>query len=236
METRQYDRRLWLGLGLVLVGLVFLADNFGWIEYSVRRYIFRWEMVLMLLGIIFILGRGRTTTGIILLVLGGVFYLREFLDLNFNFWQIFWPSLLILFGVMIIFRHQLDKDGEYRTILKGENYIDEMAVFGGGDRIVTSQEFKGGKVTAVFGGLNYNMLKAKLAPGKNYLDVLCIFGGMKIVVPEDWDIKIQVLSFFGGFNEKQRYIRPEAGKEKTTQLIIKGTVVFGGGEIKRFLD
>ncbi|MBN2482204.1 MAG: hypothetical protein JXB19_10710 [Bacteroidales bacterium] len=236
METKPYDRRLWLGIGVVLIGLFFLADNFGLLDYQIRRYFFRWEVLLMIIGLVFVLGQRSKTTGIILLVIGGVFYMRDFLHWHFNFWQLFWPSLLIFIGVLIIFRHKIDKDWHDRTIISDDDIIDELAFFGGGDRIVKSQHFKGGKVTTVFGGLNYDMFRAKLAPGKNYIDVFCLFGGMKIMAPEDWNIKIRVVSIFGGFSEKQRYIKQEGATDEGTQLIIKGTVIFGGGEIKRYPD
>jgi predicted membrane protein len=137
---------------------------------------------------------------------------------------------------MIIFRHYFDRNPEKKTILDGEHMIDEVAIFGGGDRVVTSQQFQGGKVTTIFGGLNYNMLKAKLAPGENCIDVFCLFGGMKIIVPEGWTVKIRVMSLFGGFSDKHRYKIPETGTDQTAQLIIKGTVIFGGGEIKSYFD
>jgi len=234
-EQKQRDHRLLLGIGIVLVGLLFMANNFGWLNYEIRRYIFRWEVILIVLGFIFIAGRGNRSTGIILLVIGGAFYLRDLVGFHFTFWQVFWPGLLIMAGLLIIFRHRLDRPGD-RSLLPGENVIDEIAVFGGGDRVVTSQEFRGGKVTTIFGGLNYNMLKANLAPGENVIDVFCLFGGMKLIVPEGWTVKIRVLSIFGGFSDKHRYRVPETNLEKGSQLIIRGTAIFGGGEIKSFFD
>lgn len=236
METRHYDKRLWLGIIIVLAGLFFLANNFGMLDYQLRRYLFRWEVLLMGLGLVFLLGDRNKTTGIILLLVGGVFYLKDFLHWHFNFWQLFWPSLLIFIGVMIIFRHRLDRDWHDRKVVSNGDILDEMAIFGGGDRVITSQQFKGGRVTTVFGGLNFDMLRAKLNPGKNYIDVFSVFGGMKLMVPEDWTVKVQVVSIFGGFGEKHRYIKRDVASGEETQLIIKGTVIFGGGEIKRYLD
>lgn len=235
-DRRHTDRRLWLGAGIVLLGLLFLANNFGILDYEIRRYIFRWEVVLIFLGIVFIVGRGNRTTGIILLAIGSVFYLRDFLNYSFNFWQVFWPAMLILAGLLMIFRHRLDRSSRKGNLLDSEHIIDEIALFGGGDRVVTSQEFRGGKVTTIFGGLNYNMLKAKLAPGENCLDVFCLFGGMKLVVPEGWTVKIRVVSLFGGFSDKHRYKMPESNTDQGSQLVIKGTVIFGGGEIKSYFD
>ena len=87
---------------------------------------------------------------------------------------------------------------------------------------------------AIFGGSNFNMTRAKLAPGKNYIDVFVVFGGMKFVVPEDWNIKIEVVSIFGGMSDKHRTHIPEGMSHSEGQLIIKGFVLFGGGEIKSF--
>jgi predicted membrane protein len=80
------------------------------------------------------------------------------------------------------------------------------------------------------------MLKAKLAPGENVIDVFCLFGGMKVIVPEGWTVKIRVLSIFGGFSDKHRYKFPENNVDQGSQLIIRGTAVFGGGEIKSYFD
>lgn len=236
MEKRHYDHRLWLGATAILLGIIFLAKNFGILNYEIRHYILRWEVLLIFLGIVFITGRGKRSTGIIMLVIGSVFYLRDFFNYDFNFWQIFWPGILIFAGLMMIFRHRLDKDWGKQSLLTDDSSIDELAIFGGGDRVVTSQQFQGGKVTAVFGGLNYNMLRAKLAPGENYIDVFCLFGGMKLVVPEGWNVKIRVMSVFGGFSDKHRIKSPESATENDSQLIIKGTVIFGGGEIKSYFD
>jgi len=236
MEKRQLDHRLWLGVGAIILGALFLATNFGVLDFEIRRYILRWEVFLMFLGIVFISGRGKRSTGIILIVIGAVFYLRDFLHYDFNFWQIFWPCILIFAGIMIIFRHRLDRDWGKKSLLTDDSVIDELAIFGGGDRVVTSQQFQGGKVTAVFGGLNYNMLKAKLAPGENFIDVFCLFGGMKLIVPEGWKVKVRVMSLFGGFSDKHRFKSPESFTDNEAQLIIKGTVIFGGGEIKSYFD
>jgi predicted membrane protein len=236
MENRNYDRRLWLGIAAILLGFLFLAKNFGILNYEIRRYIFRWEVLLMFLGVVSFFGRGKRSGGIILFVIGAVFYLRDFFEYDFSFWQLFWPGILIFAGLMIIFRHRLDNNWGEKKSITDDSIIDELAIFGGGDRVVTSQQFQGGKVTAVFGGLNYNMLRAKLAPGENYIDVFCLFGGMKLVVPEGWNVKIRVMSVFGGFSDKHRFKSPDSVPENESQLIIKGTVIFGGGEIKSYFD
>ena len=61
-----------------------------------------------------------------------------------------------------------------------------------------------------------------------------MFGGTTIVVPNDWNIVMNVTSIFGGFSNKS-VKDPNANVDLSRTLIIKGLVVFGGGELKTYL-
>ncbi len=233
MEQNQTQKRLLIGFVILALGTGLLLSNLGILNYEIKRYVLRWEMILIGLGIIFIFTHESRVPGIILLLIGGALYLRDFFNLNFNFWQVFWPAMLILAGILIIFRKKVDHSHWEKKSLSDEDIIDEVAVFGGAEKTIMSQSFKGGKILAIFGGSTFNLSRAKLAPGKNYIEVLAIFGGMKLIVPEDWNVKISALSVFGGFTDKHR-INPYNGNNPESELVIKGTVVFGGGEIRSF--
>ena len=201
----------------------------------IRSYFFRWEMILIGLGLVFTINRGNRSTGIIILFIGLAFYTRDIFHLDFNFWQLFLPTLLILAGILIMFRNKIDRFHARTPLSDGENQIDDTAIFGGGDRLMRSQHFKGGRITAVFGGSSFDLLKAKLEPGINVLDVFCLFGGTTLIIPEDWNVKMKVMSVFGGFSDK-RHIMPETRTNEETQLVITGLAIFGGGEIKSYRD
>jgi len=111
------------------------------------------------------------------------------------------------------------------------DFIDEVAIFGGGDKIITSNNFRGGKVTAIFGGTDIILQHAVLAPGVNQLEVFALFGGWTLRIPPHWQVKSEVVAIFGGISDK-RYIAADQPKDNTRQLVIKGLVLFGGGEIK----
>ena len=52
------------------------------------------------------------------------------------------------------------------TKIKGmidDDYIDEVSIFGGAEKSISSQNFKGGKVTSVFGGSEIIFLSANLS-------------------------------------------------------------------------
>jgi predicted membrane protein len=233
MEQNQTQKRLLIGFVILALGLGLLLSNLGILNYEIKRYILRWEVILIGLGLIFILSHESKIPGIVLLIIGCTLYARDFFNLNFNFWQIFWPIMFILAGVLIIFRKRVDHSHWEKKSLSEDDVIDEVAVFGGTEKTIMSQNFRGGKILAIFGGSTFNLTRAKLAPGKNYIEVLAVFGGMKLIVPDDWNIKISALSIFGGFTDKHR-IQPNNGTMPESELVIRGTVLFGGGEIRSF--
>ena len=86
----------------------------------------------------------------------------------------------------------------------GDDYIDYVNVFSGGERQIVSENFRGGKITAVFGGTELDLTKAKLAPGRTELEIACVFGGATIIVPDDWNVKIEVTPVLGGFSDSRK--------------------------------
>ena len=237
MEKEHYQHtqmRIVLGLAIMATGFAVLLDHLGYFQGFLDTYILKWQIVLIALGVVFLFSHENKGPAVILLAIGGAFYARDILDLQINFWQFFLPGLLILIGILTIVKSRGEPFHSSKKNLRGDDYFEEVAVFGGGDRTIVSQNFKGGRILAIFGGSNFNMVHSKLAPGKNYIDVLAIFGGMKLVVPEDWNIKVNVVAIFGGFSDKHRILTSTVNPDSEKQLIIKGVVFFGGGEIKSF--
>jgi len=228
MEKQRNTGRAILGIVLILIGIAFVGKTFDIFPHNITHYIFSWQMILIVLGIIFITSDHNRTTGWILLAVGLVFLIPDIIDVSYPVRRIFWPSLLILIGVLIIVRSFTPNRIGKST--SSTDYIDDVAIFGGGDKIITTENFKGGRLTAMFGGSKIDLSRSKLAPGLNSIDVFFAFGGSTIFVPENWNVKVDVVSIFGGFSDK-RYKKPETidvGKE----LVIKGFAIFGGGEIK----
>lgn len=238
-EFRKSGRaHLLLGIVLMFLGLFLIADLADIIPWRMRDFIFTWQSLLILLGIIFLSNKENKGTGVILIAVGAFFLLPRFFELPHYWRSLFWPSMLILLGLVVIFggkRHHGSKKAfcGSNTRSSTEDYLDDIAVFGGGDRTVNSQQFKGGKITHIFGGSKYDFSKAKLAPGSNNLELVMAFGGTKLIVPEEWEIKIEVTSVFGGFSDKRVRSIVEKDREKT--LVISGINVFGGGEIVNYL-
>jgi Predicted membrane protein (DUF2154). len=109
-----------------------------------------------------------------------------------------------------------------------------MAIFGGSKRILNSKNFQGGNITVLFGGMELFCRDCELADQDEVIiDLFVMFGGCDFVVPPHWNVKIDVVSLFGGFSSKKLdYKSVEVDDSKT--LVIKGMVLFGGGEMKIF--
>lgn len=240
-ERRQYRRehnhlqnnRAITGVILVLVGLFLVLRNTGFFPEFIDHVIFSWPMLLVTIGLIITIGSsGGKTSGIIVMAVGAFFLIPHIFRYTFDI-NMFWPAIFIIIGVIFIFSKRRGLSAISAASVTGDDYIDYVHVFSGGERQIVSDCFSGGKVTAVFGGSEIDLTKAKLAPGVSELEIACVFGGTTIIVPDDWNVKIDVVPVLGGFGDSRK-LNPGRTIDNTKQLIIKGAVVFGGGEVKSY--
>jgi predicted membrane protein len=227
------NNRAIIGVILVLVGFFLVMRNTGVFPDFIDHVIFSWPMLLVTIGLVLTIGSsGGKTSGIIVMAVGAFFLIphifRETFDVN-----MFWPSIFIIIGVVFIFSKRKGWNSVSTASPVGDDYIDYIHIFSGGERQIVSDNFRGGKVTAVFGGSEIDLTKAKLAPGVSELELACVFGGTTIIVPDDWNVKIEVVPILGGFGDSRK-LNPGRTIDTTKQLIIKGAVVFGGGEVKSY--
>jgi len=197
-------------------------------------------MLLIAIGCMNLFSRKGYFGGLIMILIGFFFLIPEIHFFSFDFTRLFWPILLIAIGLLIIFRRSIGSGMNHKYVhcknnptSNGDGYIDEVNIFGGSKQQNVSQNFCGGKITAVFGGSELDLSRAKLAEGVNVLDMVCIFGGTVIIVPSDWHVRTEVVSILGGFADKRHNI-PTAAVTRDRELIIKGVTIFGGGEIKSY--
>lgn len=230
-EHRRSDKRLWLGFAFIIIGGLWLLDNLNIMPFIIPSFLISWKTFLILLGVYFIVAREKMVPGVVLIAVGGIFLLEDLDILDaWNFWQLFWPGLIIFAGVYLIMRRG-NRRGESGEEGYSVDYIDDFALFGGRGITVNSQDFKGGKVTALFGGSEIDLRNADLHPGTKVVDIFAMFGGTTLIVPPEWTIHIDVVSLLGGFGDNRASaLKVVPNKDKL--LVIKGFVMFGGGEIK----
>ena len=228
------DKRVVLGSILIGLGGIFFLNSLDIFNFNFGRVIFSWPFFFIVIGMYLTLNTSRKMLGGILAGLGFVFILpRIFPTIDYD-GSVVVAIFLIAIGSYIILNQKKKAEvvDELGQITK--DVIDDVAIFGGGTKIVTSDSFRGGNITAVFGGSEIILKGSKLAEGTNSIDILAVFGGTTIVVPNDWNVVMNVTSIFGGFSNKS-VKDPNAFVDQSKTLIIKGLVVFGGGELKTYL-
>lgn len=222
-----------------------LLESLGAIPYDLSRFFISWQMLLIVIGIYNLTSSQHKTGGVILILVGSLFLVNKFDHLPFHVWSVIWPSILIIVGISILYNHTRRKnytfsdgkttvfdDGNTTTVDDADT-IDEVSIFSGSEKQITSKNFRGGKITSIFGGSEINLTKAELSTGRNQLEVFYMFGGSTIIVPPDWDVRIDVVAIFGGFSDK-RYHQKVVASDYNKQIVVKGLVIFGGGEIKSY--
>ncbi len=227
------SNRAIIGVVLVLAGFFLVIRNTGIFPDFIDNVIFSWPMLLVVIGVVMTLGASEKTAGVIVMAVGAFFMIPLIFRETFHMYNMFWPSIFIIVGIIFIVSKQRGFHSVSTKGIAGDDYVDYVNVFSGGERQIISQNFKGGKITAIFGGIELDLTKAGLAPGVSELELACIFGGATLIVPDDWYITIEVTPILGGFSDSRKLI-PGRTIDSAKHLVIKGAVIFGGGEIKSY--
>ena len=222
-----------IGVILVLAGLFLILKNTGIFPDFIDNVIFSWQMLLVVIGVVMTLSSIEKTAGIIVMAVGGFFMIPLLFRETFHIYNMFWPAIFIIVGILFISSRKRNCPGSLTKGTTVDDYVDYINIFSGGDRQIVSQNFRGGKITAIFGGIQLDLTKAKLAPGRNEIEIACVFGGATIIVPETWFVTIEVTPVLGGFSDSRK-LSPGITVDPASQLVIRGAVVFGGGEIKSY--
>lgn len=242
------------GLVIILVGVLLLANKMNAI--FLPRWVFSWEMLLIVIGLFIGFRHSFRNPGWIVLVLIGSVFLIDDLVPGISFRNYFWPILIIGIGLWVILKPKRDMRPRFVSGLPtmpphgvtsneattdtiyatdGANYsqdhLDSTAIFGGVKRNVISKNFKGGEVVSVFGGNEINLTQADIQHPV-VIDTTQIFGGTSLIIPPHWEVKSEVVAILGGISDKRPLL--PGGYDPNKVIILKGTALFGGLDIKSY--
>ena len=217
--------RYWFGSVLLIVGVGLLADQlYPALEFGMWLAKL-WPLAIILLGLIVLLTRTSTWMGgMIILVLGGFLQLIALGVMGENVWGLLFPALLILAGVLVIFRmgRPVGSTG------KPADLLDHFVMFSGLDIRPRIEKFRGGSVTAVFGGSNIDLRDSSLAPEGARLELTAAFGGIDLIIPRDWRLDLDGIPLFGGWSNETA----PASSVEGPVLTVRCLAMFGGIDIK----
>lgn len=233
--------RIVFALILILLGVGFILGNLGVLEFHTLVSTW-WPMAIILLGLSqvynFFTNRGPLHGAVLLLVVGVVLQLWRLNIITTSPWAVLWPSLLILAGLALI----LSRGGRFfsgsRSLETGSEEIEYTAMFSGIDQRLETKRFQGGRVAAIFGGMELDLRDCALDPEQVpvVLHVTALFGGIEIRVPADWHVVVNGLPLLGGWDNKTASARGKktANSEQpgAGQLRVECFAMFGGFEIK----
>ncbi|MGD9928679.1 MAG: DUF5668 domain-containing protein [Mangrovibacterium sp.] len=231
MEQRG-NKRFYLGVVLIVIGGILILQRLNIIPWGIADLLISWQMLLIAIGIFSLLA-GNRVGGVVLIAIGGFFILPELVVVPREVRRIYWPLVLVAVGVALLYRQKgCTRQIEQGPVDKSIDQFDDFVIFGGREIFINSQELKGGRSTSIFGGIEYDFRKAKLAPQGAIIDCICIFGGTGMKVPLDWNVRNEVTTIFGAFTDKRGDTFQTGNYDPSKTIVIKGITAFGGVEIK----
>ncbi len=144
---------------------------------------------------------------------------------GFDIFHYIVPFIFIYFGIRLLtgrsWRH-----GEIKGINVRQDSLNEVLIFSGSEKHLTSADFGGGKVAVIFAGTDIDLSAVKTKSKTVELEVVAVFGGAKVRVPKSWHVTTEGAGIMGGFEN-----RTSGDKDTTCKLVAKGAAIFGGVEI-----
>jgi hypothetical protein len=163
--------------------------------------------------------RARYVIGAIFIILG-VSALTG-MDLG----RFIFPLFLIYIGWRILSRENRGIRSDREMKSSSQNSINETFIFSGAKRRLDSENFNGGRITAIFSGANLDLSNTKTKKKVIELDIAAVFGGVKIRVPKNWEIEPEAVGILGGIDNKTSL------ENKSATLKLTGVAIFGGVNI-----
>lgn len=229
--NRFQSHRILFGLILLGFGLLTLLGNLNIVDtHALRAF---WPLVFCALGISHLVRHPvprRAVWGLGWIALGLAWTASNLGYLHLTAADL-WPAILILCGLHILVKGFFPQQrcswknrGYSESVCTG--HIQHSAVLSGAEIRNDTQDFQGGELTAMMGGIDLDLRQASMR-SEATLRVSALMGGVKIHVPQDWTVIVRCEPVLGGVDDKTV---PTPGSSK--RLIIEGDLVCAGIEIR----
>jgi len=221
---------VFFGLVLIVAGTVLLLERFGVLRFNLLSHF--WPVLWILLGLNLVVsqrGNGGKGIGLLLMSIGVTLELQRFGIIHVRMRDL-WPVYIIALGVFLLIR-ALRPPGPASANENADSRLSEYAILGGGDFRYTSQNFEGGSMTAVMGGIEADLSRARITSSPAVLYVDAILGGVELRVPPEWRVTFNGTAVLGGYDSKV-LPPPDDASQPRQELVIRGLALLGGVGVK----
>jgi predicted membrane protein len=220
------NQQSWIAMVIIAIGAIFLLQslNIMHLGHFLSEW---WPVILIVAGFLKLKSDDRRNGSILFII--GLILLSATLDF-INWGSIFklWPLAILYVGVSMLLKSKGKPGLSFSTItLEDDDFINATAIFGGVEKKIHSQAFKGANVMALFGAVEIDLSEAKAIETGCVINVTALFGGVEIRVPDDWNVILTGTPIFGGVEDKSK-----GGTEAAVNVTLNCTVAFGGLEIR----
>ena len=223
------SKSILLGILLVAIGILLGGKSLGIINFDLF-FDGWWTLFIIIPSFVGLCGDEKKTGNIICLTIGILLLLAAQDVIDFDIlWKLIVPIIIVAIGISMIFKDTINKElnEKIKTLNNKTGEKNEYcATFSGQEIKLDNEEFDGGTLTAVFGGIKMDLRNAKI---KNdiVINTSSIFGGIDIMVPENVLVKVKSSSIFGGASNKTT-----ANEKAKVTIYVNASCIFGGVEIK----
>lgn len=214
-----------IGLILILLGIGYLFNAFGWLDVNIFRVIHLWYPLLIIFFGFHLLTKKKVVVGGIIILFGIILQLNKIDVIDVNVWQLFIPFALIGFGANLIFSKK-EKNRRIADDYNVEKNFEVNNVFSSDYKNINSNSVERGEVFSLFGSTVINMSQATIAESGCNLELDAIFGSVTLELPEDCKLTIKGTPIFGKIDDRSRL-----NSISTRRVIIDCSCVFGNIEI-----
>ena len=261
-SSSQKSGKALVGMILLGVGCILLLRTLD--IFFIPGWVLSWPVFMIAIGLFIGSRQGFDRPSAFVPLIIGIIFLSNRVLPDMDLSRFFWPLLVIAFGVWMIMGRKTPKMDHFGWKKKRdenpytwsgtepapagagtsdplnpdpvtsapfpEDLIESVSIFGGVKKNIMSKNFRGGEIVNFFGGSEINLMQADIS-GRVNLEVVQVFGGTKIIVPANWTVHSEMVAIFGGIEDKRP---PQLNVAPEKVLVIQGTSIFGGIDIKSF--
>ncbi|MBN1767833.1 MAG: hypothetical protein JXR50_12870 [Prolixibacteraceae bacterium] len=210
--------RFFFGFILLFVGLIMILERAGILNWEIYDFLLSWKMLLVAIGA-FVFISGNKGAGIIVMGVGAFFMLPDIFEDYKQIKRFFWPSLLLLLGLVLI----LGNNRKKKLKENSWHYKD----FSGSQNEGYSKEYRNGNSSSNAKAHGDDHYYSRKGVDSDFFDEFVIFGGREINVISSNLRGGHSTAIFGGAEVDLRRCTPAYDG-----CSVEVTTMFGGNIIK----